>query len=181
MATIEAIENLTDDVRRGSATHAGIQSGMKAMLRNAQAKAGVPGRFSAAVLAEPGAVSLIVGNKLDQTVALTSAVTNELRQARLEMKAIQAETTEIAEVILPAMMEYVSKLRSARMAVTSEMAQSLAALKDVRKFFLEEDHAAEVARLERFVSLCQAMIDLKKNGVLDAVCDSALRLAVNEK
>jgi len=56
----------------------------------------------------------------------------------------------------------------------------LCELRDIRKFFLESDYKTEVERLERFVSLCREIKALKESGLFDAVCDTAIRMSVQE-
>ena len=53
----------------------------------------------------------------------------------------------------------------------------LTMLRDVRRFFLEADHATEVTRLREFVDLVERLERLKKDGFLDAVADTMLRLS----
>jgi hypothetical protein len=64
------------------------------------------------------------------------------------------------------------------MAAVNEISQSLQALRDIRKFFIESDYATEVGRLREFVALCEQVQRLKENGTLDAISDAILRLAV---
>jgi hypothetical protein len=52
----------------------------------------------------------------------------------------------------------------------------MAALKDVRQFFLNENHETEVARLKEFVELCERLQKLKASGFLDTVADTMLKL-----
>jgi hypothetical protein len=83
----------------------------------------------------------------------------------------------LADIVQPSLMKQAQDLRSARMTVVSEVQQALGAMRDVRKFFLESDYETEMARLERFVKVCRELQALKDDGVLDAVCDSSLRLS----
>jgi hypothetical protein len=53
-------------------------------------------------------------------------------------------------------------------------------LKGVREYFLEKDYEREMARLNDFVTLCKSIKALKDAGILDAVADLAIRLAVQE-
>jgi hypothetical protein len=66
------------------------------------------------------------------------------------------------------------------MAVTGEARETLKALGDVRSFLADPAHAAELQRMREVIELCKKLKDIKQDGSLDAVCDSALRLAVNE-
>lgn len=68
--------------------------------------------------------------------------------------------------------------RQWRMAIGSELSTSLAQFKDVRKFFLSDEHVVEAARLKEFVELCERLKALKDSGFLDKVTDTILRLEV---
>ena len=71
-------------------------------------------------------------------------------------------------------------LRATRMATVNEINASLAAMREIRKFFLESDYETEMTRLERFVRVCRDLQDLKASGVLDAIADTSIKLAVQE-
>jgi hypothetical protein len=94
------------------------------------------------------------------------------------LETSQASILEAFRQNGPAINERIAMLRSARMSVVAEISQMLTQLRDVRAFFFEEGHAREMERLEAFVSLCERLKELKADGTLDAVCDTALRLGV---
>jgi hypothetical protein len=180
----ERIEQLTLRIRRESKTHIALGANERALIRAANQRAegqGFRGMFRERVWRTPQARAILLGCTMDDSVALLNAVTDEVRKAKAELEDLNNQAHGIADVVIPQMMSHVQKLRDARMAVTSEMTQSLTAMRDVRKFFLDQDHATEIARLERFVALCKEMQALKNAGVLDAVCDSALHLATGER
>ncbi len=66
--------------------------------------------------------------------------------------------------------------RQWRMAMGSEATLALKQFGDVRKFFLSDEHTAEVARLKEFVELCERLKVLKESGFLDKVADTMLKL-----
>ena len=67
------------------------------------------------------------------------------------------------------------------MTVVNEIRESLSALRDIRKFFLDPEHEKEMVRLEQFVALCRELQALKQSGVLDAVSDTIIRLGLSEQ
>jgi hypothetical protein len=69
-------------------------------------------------------------------------------------------------------------VRQARMAVVGEIAHLLLPLKEVRQFFLGKDYDQEIARLKEFTSLCERLAALKKDGTLDAIADTIIKLAI---
>lgn len=117
---------------------------------------------------------------MENTAAMLEATNMQLTEAKATMQSLVNELKGSAEVIGPALMKHVQECRAARMTVTTEVRDSLAALRDLRKFFLESDYEVEMTRLDRFVSLCRELQALKQAGVLDAVVDIAIRLATQE-
>lgn len=67
--------------------------------------------------------------------------------------------------------------REQRLAMESETRQLMAALKEVRGFFLNKDYELERARLAEFIGLCERLRDLKESGFLDTVAETMLNLA----
>ena len=123
---------------------------------------------------------LAIGGIMEDNVALLKAVAAELEQAREAYQSLSNEVQAVGGIIRARLFEQTQELRSARMTAVSETQLALTALRDVRTFFLESDYELEITRLERFVVLCRELMELKQQGVLDAVCDSALRLAVSK-
>lgn len=68
------------------------------------------------------------------------------------------------------------KARATKVAIEIETKQTLATLADVRKFFLDPRHEEEIQRLKEFVQICERLRELKRDGFLDAVTDTILRL-----
>lgn len=68
-------------------------------------------------------------------------------------------------------------IRQTRVAIGIESRQLLAECGDVRKFFLSDDHAAEIARLREFIQLAERLRSLKTDGTLDQLADTILKLA----
>jgi hypothetical protein len=68
-------------------------------------------------------------------------------------------------------------LRMFRMALDSETRQVLSTLREVRNFFLEENHDSEIQKLREFVEVIERLQALKQSGVLDLLIDSMLKLA----
>lgn len=71
-------------------------------------------------------------------------------------------------------------VRTARMTVVQELELSLKSLREVRRFFLDNDYRTEIDRLKEFAALCERLKALKESGFFDAMCDSAIRLALKE-
>jgi hypothetical protein len=120
------------------------------------------------------------GWAMEETAQMLEATNRQLNAAKDTMQSLVNELKASADIIGPSLMEHVKELRAARMSVVTEVRDTMTALRDVRKFFLEADYDLEIKRLERFVALCREIQELKKAGVFDAVCDSAIRLAVRE-
>lgn len=109
-------------------------------------------------------------NTMSELLTQTEASVEALRTA---VHGIGRELEEL-KPIKKAMIE---ELRSLRMTAAQEIAQAMKPLEDVRQFFIGKDHAAEVGRLREFVELCERLERLKKDGFLDAVADTIIKLA----
>lgn len=72
--------------------------------------------------------------------------------------------------------EILADVRQWRMATDAELRKTLEGFNDVRKFFLSDDHPAQVQRLREFVELCERLQKLKESGFLDQVADTILKL-----
>jgi hypothetical protein len=73
--------------------------------------------------------------------------------------------------------KHMKTLREWRMTMEREKDTSLKALRELRQFFLESDYEREMTRLSEFVSLCERLRDLSKDGTLERVADVMLKLA----
>lgn len=124
---------------------------------------------------------LVIGKTMEQTAQIIDVANASARESKKILEQLKDDVASLADVIQPQMTAHVEKLRTHRMAVVSELSLSLGAMREVRKFFLESDYATEIDRLERFVSVCRELQALKETGVLDAVADIAIRLAIQEK
>lgn len=114
-------------------------------------------------------------NNTTQTVERQESLVNRVADAQkaLELAATAykqswREWMAITENMLP-------ECRSWRMAVDTELTKSLSGFRDVRQFFLSEDHVPTVARLKEFVELCERLQKLKESGFLDRVADTMLK------
>ena len=68
------------------------------------------------------------------------------------------------------------RIRAEKSAIEIETKQTLSALGDVRKFFLDPRHEEEVVKLREFVEVCERLQRLKESGFLEDICDCILRL-----
>ena len=109
------------------------------------------------------------------------AINKETGESANILKRVYNEVNTTFEILEPKLVEVVQKIRSSRMAVTSELRQSLSIMQDVRRFFLESDHKKEMERLENFVALAERMKHLIDDGTMDAITDVVLKLSVNKE
>ena len=121
------------------------------------------------------------GGRMETTDVLLKKINSELEESKKVLETLANEIAAISDIIQPKLIEHIRKIRDSRMAVVSEVQTSLTQLRDLRKFFLESDYGQEMDRLERFVRICQQLKDLKESGVLDAVADISIRLAMKEE
>lgn len=118
------------------------------------------------------------GASMENVRDMLKSTADEMIEAKMAMQAVADEMGDVGSKLGEKLVGQIKELRASRMAVVSEVRDAISAMKDVRKFFLDDDHEKEIARMERFVSLCREIRALKDDGTFDAVCDSALRLAV---
>lgn len=123
---------------------------------------------------------ITAGRRMEQEIDLVRAANEEMRESRAILQDLHNQVRALHDHIAPELLAQAQELRSARMTAVSEIQQSLSALREIRKFFLESDYKVEMERLERLVRLCRELQELKQSGIFDAVCDSAIRLAVGE-
>lgn len=116
-----------------------------------------------------------MSNEVDKMIEQTNM---QMEQSKRILQDLANEVSALADIVQPALEKQIGALRSARMTTVNEIKESLTALRDIRKFFLEDDYEAEMQRLERFVKVCRELQELKAAGVLDAVSDTVLKLAV---
>jgi polyhydroxyalkanoate synthesis regulator phasin len=126
-------------------------------------------------------IALTGGKAMETTDQLIKASTLELQESQKILEDVVNKINKLSGVVEPALFNFIKAVRSNRMAVVSELNQMLQSLKDVRNFFMDSDYDREMERLERFVTVCQEIRQLKHDGTFDAICDSAIKLAVKEK
>jgi hypothetical protein len=118
--------------------------------------------------------------KMEDSADLIRAGSAEVANAKREMQQLANEVGAISDFVNPRLLELVQHIRERRMAVVSEVQQTLTALKDIRRFFLDDSYPEEMQRLERFIVAVKAFQELKADGTLDAILDASIRLSVKE-
>ena len=159
-----------------------FQSLRTQILRNAQVKfPGMSVCFDRHILESPVSEVCRVGGIVEDTIELIKKANSEVKESAETLKDLANQVSALTEVVHPHLLQLVRDLRANRMAVVSEVHQSLNELRELRKFFLDSDYTNEMARLERFVALCREFQTLKRDGVLDIVSDVSIRLALQEE
>lgn len=118
---------------------------------------------------------------MEKTDQLLKDTNTEVLESKKILQDLANEIRALSDVVNPSLMEQIKNIRQARMTVVSEIRESLSALREIRAFFLESNYETEMQRLERFVRLCREIQALKSEGVFDAVCDTAIRMALKEE
>lgn len=118
---------------------------------------------------------------MDQAEDFLKKVNEQLGKSRDELKGIYNEVVATQDMIEPAILEMVKRVRNTRQTVSMELKQALTVMKDVRKFFLESDYQTEIDRLEKFVILSERLRELIDDGTLEVITDVAVKLAIFEK
>lgn len=121
-----------------------------------------------------------VGHLMEETAQLIQSVNVEVQESKRILRELSMEIKAVGDIVGPMLLGQVKSVRDARMTTVNELKESLAQFREVRKFFLESDYEREMQRLERFIAACRELQQLKASGVLDAVSDVVIRLAVQE-
>lgn len=87
----------------------------------------------------------------------------------------------VKSVLEPDLQQMTAQIRQARMTTEAEMKATITWLTTVREFFLENKYEVEMKRLREFIDTCKEIQRLKESGILDAVSDLAITLALQEK
>jgi hypothetical protein len=123
---------------------------------------------------------LKIGINMDRIADGLSESREELKEIEKDFQSTVNDLITIQDEVERRIVDHITKLRTARMTAVAEIALSTQALKDVRRFFMDSDYHEEMRRLRDFADVCERLYKLKQTGVLDAICDSALHLAVKE-
>lgn len=178
----EALETLRDGVL-GKRRPNHWEKRMGAMLRGAQVHnydANSVG-YKREVLEAPYCQAIIVGVHMENVVDEIQELTKCLDGSTAVLRNLVNEVTSMTNLIEPALLDSIKRARANRMALVQELRASLEQMREVRSFFLDSNYEKEMDRLERFTRLCREMLELKAAGIFDAVCDSAIRLAIKEE
>jgi hypothetical protein len=103
-----------------------------------------------------------------------------LTQTEESVAALRAAVRGIGQEIeefKPLKKAMIEELRSLRITSAQEISTAMKPLEDIRQFFIGKDHDKEVGRLREFVELCERLERLKREGFLDAVADTIIKLA----
>lgn len=107
----------------------------------------------------------------------TNKLLNEALDARAALDVMSEKWKADWIDFIQSSNDRLKEFRAFRMALDSEMRQVLVAARDVRKFFMENEHQQEVERLKEFVDLCERMQKLRDSGFLDNIADTILKLS----
>lgn len=114
-------------------------------------------------------------NEVDKMILSSK---ESIEASKKTLQDLANEVSNLADIIQPALEKQIMAIRSARMATVNEIRESLLALREIRKFFLEDDYQKEMDRLAAFVALCKEVQTLKTDGTFDAVAETMIHLAV---
>lgn len=108
----------------------------------------------------------------------------QLQESVDVLKSVRASLDLATDMFRTDMVEFtkelpthLEKLRAWRQTMEREKDITLKALKDMRQFFLGDDHNLEMQRLNEFVRTCERLAVLAKDGTLEKVADVMLKLA----
>ena len=123
---------------------------------------------------------ILLGVNMEEIDNLLRAVNAEVSESKKILETMTNDIKALSENIQPELAKMIKQIRDNRMAVVLELRQSLDLLNDVQDFFMDSKYESEMEKMERFVRICREIMELKKEGVFDDICDSAIRLALRE-
>jgi hypothetical protein len=126
-------------------------------------------------------LALSGGGIVEDVTQLVQEANEQLKKSQEDLEKLVNQVRGLTDIVAPQLAQHIKELREARMSMLAETRQMLEALHDVRKFFLESSYESEMNRLQQFIAVCKELRALKQDGTLDAVLDSAIRLALKEK
>ena len=124
--------------------------------------------------------SILTRLNMETTVEELRIANEEIEQSKKNMQGLFNELLSVRDNVEPLIKKQIEDIRHIRMTTVSEVGMALNALRDIRKFFLESDYEKEIKRLYDFVALCKELKKLKDDGTLDALCETAIKLAIKE-
>lgn len=102
---------------------------------------------------------------LNKTLAAKQALFEAMKDMGESVAAFKTQTDA-----------YAKDMHAFRASVLLDVSGAKRELEDVRKFFLAKEHTQEVERLKEFIGLCERLRELKRDGTLDAVAETILKL-----
>lgn len=122
-----------------------------------------------------------LGNKMIHKAEKTSS--GVIGFAEQVTEARRALDTAL-DLIRPEMLDFINevpafteKIRAWRMNLVREKDLSIQALSDLRKFFLDDAHEKEMARLNDFIRTAERLSALAKDGTLDKIAEVMIKLS----
>jgi len=109
---------------------------------------------------------------------LLKATKEEIAESKKVLESLVNDVMALTTILDPQLMGQIRKIRDSRMAIVREVHDALQAMQDIRKFLGDPAYQADIERLQGLVSVCKGLMDLKASGVLDAVLESALGIAL---
>ena len=120
---------------------------------------------------------LQIAQTMEVNKTLLDEINKEVEISRNILQEMSNDCLAIQEFLEPQLTTAIKRLRETRMTIKTEFSQTLNAMKDVRKFFLDKEYEKEMDRLERFVNIVSQFRELSADGTLDAVSDTILKLS----
>lgn len=114
---------------------------------------------------------------MERLVEAASLIREELDKNKHELEQTVNEMAVLGGKIQELMRGEILNIRETRMAIVREAGDTLATLRDIRKFFLDNDYKTEMERLERFTKMAKDLKDLLDDGTLNATADIMLKLS----
>jgi hypothetical protein len=127
---------------------------------------------------EESGLNDMVRRAIEEMSGPQSEIADRLRDNRAAIKTVEEDLSADIQSFSETCAIYLKDIRSLKFASVKEIHELMAALTEVRKFFLGRNHEEETKRLTEFVGLCERLQALRDSGFLDKVADVMLKLEV---
>lgn len=119
---------------------------------------------------------IIVGAVMEKVDLELRRINEEVENSKKILEKMTNDVRKASSLLQPELIKIIQRIRESRMTINLEMSKSLTIMRDVRKFFLENDHKREINRLKEFIELSEKLKALIDDGTVDAITDIILKL-----
>ena len=123
---------------------------------------------------------MVAGVYMEQLLSELTGVRDELEEAKKTVQNLTNDIGTIGQLLEPELLKMIKNIRDHRQTISVELKKSLEIMKEVREFLLDKEHAEEMEKFKELVGWAAKLKKYSEDGTLDALVDTALKLAVGK-